>query len=292
MKKTVSLGIFVVLAACLVVGAFVLRVKPATYFEEFELEYESFRAIESVLSQEMSAHTSDLAVGLSEDALSRALLTLRGVSARSNAADGLMLSVEDVKLEIRNGFVPVVLSVRASQQGLRSEALLTARGVMFADHVETMTETSGTSARVHYRFDVHEIGGRITNGRYSLATRGWINRVIASSVGKVFVEQLRFTFPISLPVDFDISFTEETEEVVEDGRFNVQYQLEAPSFAESKVIRTAAGIPANGAIWFLASVVDQDELEDWQFSNPEATEIEEGLESLREGRIGDVGELS
>ena len=259
MMRRLVYGVMLAGTVCLAAPALAFRVDPVVYVDDFELERRSLEAIDGMLSAGLSPRNADLAIGLSEAGLAKLGATLEGISATAGLRGSLTLRIEDVELQVRDGHLHMVLSIKATRNGSPMVALLTARAVMFAEEIVGGTGSDGEAARVSYRVAVREIAADLTGPSPSAATREWVNRVVAANVGRHFVEDLTFSLPIGVPVDFGLSLSDETTRTEQDGSFTVRYSMDAPGLAGPKRIRVAPGIPANGAVWFLASLADEGE---------------------------------
>ena len=85
-----------------------------------------------------------------------------------------------------------------------------------------------------------------------------------------------------LPVDLGLSFSEETTRTQRDGSFTIRYWMDAEGFAKPTAVRTVLGVPANGAVWFLASLEDMEEGGDPSRSDAEGALDEDVPELVRE----------
>ena len=258
-RKPVVVSLIGIILVFILVILLVFRIQPASYSDEMvAAEVRNLRTIERLVSSGSNPESVDLAIGLSEDGLSKALEALQGVTATSEAIDGLVLKIIRSRIEIEPGYIQVFLSINASREGLPIDATLNARGV-FLVHSMDFGSSGSDLPQVHYRIGIREIGVELGTGIFSLQTRHWVNDLISSNLTKTFVESLQFSMPLHFPTDFELGFSREESQSLDDGHFTIRYSMPESRLADRQAVRLVPGIPTRDGLWFLASITaDED----------------------------------
>lgn len=277
LKHRVTRNVLIVsvifLALLVVVTAVFFGIQPASYrTESVAAEIRHLATIEKLLASKPSPNSVPIAIGVSQNALSKAFKNLEGSEASTDAVGGLVLKIVETRLEIEPGHIQLSLSLDASPKGLPVVATLNARGVLLFDQIALPSTTLDT-ARAHYTIGIREITATVRRGTFSLPTRYWINRLIASNLGKVLAESFKISIPIHLPKPFTIGFSQEKRQVGDHGSFTIKYSMPNSVLTDRDTIRIIPAIPSDKSVWFLAlfSPVDGKRPAEYQLDEDNST---------------------
>ena len=249
-------------------------------------ELKSLQTLESWLGTGANPDSVDLAIGLSEDALSRALQSLRGVKGKTTSIEGVVLEVSDARVELHPGNIQLFLSLNAHREGSSAHITVNAQGVLLIDRVE-VTENGSIASRAHYRIGIREVSTELNLGLVSFRTLGIVNEVVASHAAKEFSESLRFSMPLHIParVNFDFPKTEEIE--TDHGKFTIKYEMSEPAILIDAALHIIPSIPTSDAVWFFVMAKthrDSRLADDKAIQDKEISVTEEKVEQAR-GRV-------
>ena len=161
MKKTLAAVSIIGISLAVIVIVLLFGIQLASYSDEMvAAEVRNLKAIERLLASGSKPESVDLAIGFSEDGLSKAFGTLQGVRATSEAIEGLVLKVVRSQIEIEPGHVQLLLSINASREGMPFDATLNARGVLLVHSID-IGSTDSDLPQVHYRIGIREIGAEL-----------------------------------------------------------------------------------------------------------------------------------
>ena len=245
------LGIFLAVAVSIV--GYYLHISTARYHAAFAAqELRSLQTLEAWLATGANPNSVDLAIGLSEDGISRALNGLRGVRAKTKSLDGVVLEVADARVKLQPGYIHLFLSLSAYRDGSASQIVVNASGVLLTERLE-LSNSQFVASRVHYRIGIQEVSTELNLGLVSFRTLGVVNEVVASHAAKEFSESLRFSMPIHLPSPEHLDFPVVKRLRADHGQFDVQYSLSEPVNLSSLSLRLIPSIPTSNAVWLLVT---------------------------------------
>ena len=247
-------------------------------------ELKSLQTLESWLATGANPDSVDLAIGLSEDALSRALQSLRGVNGKTTSIEGVVLEVSDARVELHPKNIRLFLSLNAHREGSSANITVNAQGVLLVDRVE-VTENGSIASRAHYRIGIREVSTELNLGLVSFRTLGIVNEVVASHAAKEFSESLRFSMPLHIParVNLDFPKTEEIETGL--GKFTIKYEMSEPAILIDAALHIIPSIPTSDAVWFFVMAKTQRDsrlADDKAIQDKEISVTEEKVEQARD----------
>ena len=241
------------------VAAHFFKISSAQYATSLnELELQSLQIQEAWLSSGAAPESVDLAIGVSENGLSKSLKSLQGVKATSYLVEGVILEIAETNVDISPGNIDLTLSIRVQQKGTSVSATFRAQGVLLVESIETDKQKFGASS-ANYRIAIREVNAELNLGLLSIRTFRLVNQVMAFHAAKEFSESLRFSLPIDIPVHPDFSVSSTKTEKTDHGEFKVHYNFTNPRLFSNTIVSIVPSIASSDALWFLSEARNSPE---------------------------------
>ena len=282
------LGVALIAALAMLVFA----TESAVYEGESDTaELKHLEGLDHFLASGLRPQSADLAIGLSEDGLSKAISALQGIKSTIQASADTQLEIVESDIEIKPGLAQVFLGIRASSEKVPLQVTLKAKGVLLIKEI-AFGKTQSDVPLVHYQIRIREISGRLGFWGFSIETRRWVNKLISSNITREFAEAVGFSLPLHFPAGFELGFTKEATHDSDNGQYTVSYSMPNSFLVSRQAIDFVPGIPADGALWFLAEFEGADawsDIEEEKSEGPKSTKVK--LDELRQRVAEKVAEF-